>query len=101
MTRRKTATKANPALGSTFDDFLLEDGSYDEVTSAAIKRSLAMKLQQEMEQQAISKVEMARRMATSRRQIDRLLDPENDRVQLDTLFKAASALGKNLTVGLR
>jgi len=98
MTRKKT--KKNPRLGSSFNDFLKADGSYDEVTSAAIKRSLAIELQQEMEEQAITKVEMARRMETSRSQLNRLLDPENDKIQLDTLYKAASALGKSLTLGL-
>lgn len=72
-----------------------------EVTSAAIKRSLALELQREMEEQAITKVEMARRMATSRSQLNRLLDPANDKVQLDTLYKGATALGKSLTLELR
>jgi len=97
---KKSAGKKNPALGSTFNDFLLEDGCYEEVTSTAIKRSLAIEVQREMEKQAITKVEMARRMETSRSQLNRLLDPENDRVQLDTLFKAASALGKRLKLEL-
>ena len=100
MTHKKTTRGKNPSLGSSFNDFLKEEGVYDEVTAAAIKRSLAYELERAMEAQAITKVEMARRMETSRSQLDRLLDPTNDRVQLDTLYKAASALGKRLTLEL-
>jgi len=100
MTRKKTHRQKNPSLGASFNEFLKDDGSYDEVTSAAIKRSLAIELQKEMADQAITKVEMARRMETSRSQLNRLLDPENDKIQLDTLYKAASALGKSLTLEL-
>lgn len=101
MAPKKTTRKKNPSLGSTFTDFLKEDGSYDEVTSTAIKRSLAIELQRAMDDQAVTKVEMARRMETSRSQLDRLLDPANDKIQLDTLYKAASALGKRLSLELR
>ena len=100
MTRKKTTRSKNPSLGSTFNDFLKEEGVYDEVTAVAIKRSLAYELERAMEAQAITKVEMARRMETSRSQLNRLLDPTNDRIQLDTLYKAASALGKSLTLEL-
>ena len=96
MTRKK-----NPHIGSSFDDFLKDKGIYGEVTSTAIKRSIAMKLQKAMEDQLVTKAEMARRMKTSRSQLARLLDPENDKVQLDTLFKAATVLGKNLKLELR
>jgi len=92
--------KKNPHIGSSFDSYLKEDGIYEEVTSIAIKRSLAMELQEAMEDQSISKSEMARRMETSRSHLERLLDPENDKIQLVTLYKAASALGKNLTLEL-
>jgi len=93
--------KKNPHIGSSFDSYLKADGSYEEVTAAVIKRSLAFELQQEMEDQAISKAEMACRMKLSRSQLNRLLDPTNDKIQLDTLYKAASALGKSLTLELR
>jgi predicted XRE-type DNA-binding protein len=101
MKPKQTTRKKNPRLGSSFNDFLQADGTYDEVTSAAIKRSLALQVQREMERQAITKVEMARRMETSRSQLNRLLDPENDKIQLDTLYKAATALGKSLSLELR
>lgn len=90
----------NPHAGSLFDDFLKEQGRYEEVTATALKRVLARQLSQAMEQQNISKVEMARRLNTSRSQLDRLLDPENDKVRLDTLQRAAVALGRTLQIDL-
>jgi hypothetical protein len=73
---------------------------YDDVTATAIKRAIAVQIQHEMTAQNISKSEMARRMKTSATQLGRLLDPTNDRVQLDTLVKAATAVGKSLAVNL-
>jgi antitoxin HicB len=90
----------NPHIGESFDSFLRDEGIHDAVVSTAIKRALALQIEHEMALQSISKSEMARRMKTSATQLGRLLDPGNDRVQLDTLVKAASAVGKNLTVSL-
>ncbi|WP_225772559.1 XRE family transcriptional regulator [Inquilinus sp. Marseille-Q2685] len=90
----------NPHIGESFESFLREDGIYDEVTATAIKRTLALQIEHEMAVQNISKSEMARRMKTSATQLSRLLDPSNDRIQLDTLVKAASAVGKHLAVSL-
>lgn len=90
----------NPHIGESFESFLREDGTYDEVTATAIKRTLALQIEHEMAVQKISKSEMARRMKTSASQLSRLLDPDNDRIQLDTLVKAASAVGKHLAVSL-
>ena len=92
--------KRNPHIGSSFSDFLDEDGIREEVTAHAIKRVLAWQIAQAMKQQRISKVEMARRMKTSRAQLDRLLDPNNDKVQLDTVQRAAAAVGRNLHMEL-
>jgi len=86
-------TKRKGRVGSSFDDFLEEEGLLEEVTAGAVKKVLALQLRQAMKQQRITKVAMARRMRTSRSQLDRLLDPANSRVQLDTLYKAASAVG--------
>ena len=66
----------------------------------AIKRVLAWELEQAMETEGVSKNEMARRMRTSRSQLDRILDPNNDRIQLDTVFKAARALGRDVKLEL-
>ena len=86
----------NPHFGSSFDDWLKEQGIYEEVTTHAIKRVLAWQIEQAMKAQHISKAEMARRMHTSRTQLDRLLDPNNDKVQLDTVQRAAAAVGRTL-----
>ena len=86
----------NPHFGSSFDDWLKEQGIYEEVTTHAIKRVLAWQIEQAMKAQKISKAEMARRMHTSRTQLDRLLDPDNDKVQLDTVQRAAVAIGRTL-----
>ena len=83
-------------LGSDFDDFLKDEGLYEEVTAGAIKRVLTQQISEAMKAGAICKSEMARRMDTSRSQLDRLLDPTNTRIQLDTLFKAARAVGRNV-----
>ena len=90
----------NPRIGETFESFLRDEGIHDDVVSTAIKRTIALQIEHEMAAQSISKAEMARRMKTSTTQLSRLLDPENDRVQLDTLVKAASAVGRSLAVSL-
>ncbi|HWB93108.1 MAG TPA: helix-turn-helix transcriptional regulator [Puia sp.] len=87
-------------IGSSFDDFLKEDGIYEEVTSHAVKRVIAWQLFEAMKARKITKAEMARRMKTSRTQVQRFLDPENNTVQLDTIQKAAAIVGKRLTITL-
>lgn len=83
-------------IGSSFDDWLREEGMYEETTAVAIKRVLARQIGQEMIDRKLSKTNMARRMNTSRAALDRLLDPENDAVTLNTLSKAAVAVGRQL-----
>ena len=87
-------------VGSTLESFLKEEGNYEKSQAIAIKRVISWQLQETMKKQHISKTEMARRMNTSRAHLDRLLDPENDKVQLDTLYKAATAVGKQLHLEL-
>jgi predicted XRE-type DNA-binding protein len=94
-------TKANPHTGSSFDDFLKEDGIYEEVQARALKRALAEQLDDAMQSSKLSKVSMAQRMATSRSQLDRVLDPGNLSIQLDTLIKAASAVGRTVEIRLK
>lgn len=86
--------------GSTFDDFLREEGIYEEATSIATARVLAWQLRQQMQEQHLTKVEMARRMGTSRSQLDRLLKPDSAGVTLDTIHRAAKAVGRELRVEL-
>jgi DNA-binding Xre family transcriptional regulator len=83
-------------IGSSFDDWLREEGIYEETSAVAIKRVLARQISQEMIDRKLSKSDMARRMQTSRAALDRLLDPENDAVTLNTLSKAATAVGRQL-----
>jgi antitoxin HicB len=84
--------------GSTFDSFLEEEGIREEVEGVAIKRILAWQLEQEMKRQQKTKQAMAKQLRTSRSQLDRLLDPQNASVTLDTMSRAARALGKRLVV---
>lgn len=84
--------------GSTFDSFLEDEGIREEVEAVAIKRVLAWQLSRAMHQARKTKREMARQLRTSRSQLDRLLDPQNVSVTLDTIARAAQALGKRLIV---
>jgi antitoxin HicB len=97
---KKAAKKKVGAIGSSFDSFLKQDGTYEEVTARAIKRVLARQLDELMKREEISKTELASRMRTSRAQLDRLLDPENESVTLATLARAAKAVGRNLRMEL-
>ena len=91
----------NPHLGSTLESLLRKDGAYEDAKNHAIKAVLAYKLEQAMKAQNLSKARMAERMATSRSQLDRLLDPENEGVTLHTLKCAAAAVGMRLELELR
>jgi antitoxin HicB len=84
--------------GSTFDSFLEREGIREEVEAVAIKRVLAWQLQQAMRKQQKTKQALARQLRTSRSQLDRLLDPRNVSVTLDTITRAARALGKRLII---
>lgn len=88
------------AVGSSFADFLQEDGIRDEVEDAALKEIIADQLAAAMRERRLTKTAMAARMGTSRRQLDRLLDPTNPSVTLSTLRRAAHAVGRTLTVEL-
>ena len=87
-------------VGQRLDDFLKEQGTYDEVHTTAIKRVIAWQLAEAMKARHITKSEMAKRMNTSRSQLNRLLDPEVQGVELQTLSRAAQILGRNLRVEL-
>jgi hypothetical protein len=87
-------------LGPTLDSFLEEQGIAEETREIAVKRVIAWQLAQVMEEQHINKVEMARRLNTSRAQLDRLLDPDNDSVTLGMLTRAAKAVGRTIRLEL-
>lgn len=82
--------------GSSFDSFLEEEGILEEVDAVAMKRVIAWQLAEAMKAGGISKKAMAARLGTSRSQLDRLLDPQNSAVHLETIAKAARAVGKRL-----
>lgn len=90
----------NPHTGSSFDDFLKEEGIYEEVSSSAIKEVLVWQLEQAMKEQNISKSDMAARMGTSRSQLNRILDPTYTGMSLEALDQAASVLGYELKAEL-
>jgi DNA-binding Xre family transcriptional regulator len=87
-------------IGSSLDDFLEEEGILEEATAHAQKKALAWQLDQAMKQRGFTKTEMARRMRTSRAQLDRLLDPAHTTVKLETMQRAAAILGKSLRIEL-
>jgi predicted XRE-type DNA-binding protein len=91
---------ANTHWGSTLDDFIKEEGLYDEATAAAIKKVIAWQLAEEMKKKSISKKRLAELMHTSRAQIDRILDPDKGNVTIETLLRAASLLGRQLRLDL-
>jgi antitoxin HicB len=88
-------------LGGDFDEFLRDEGLLDDAEATAAKRVIAFQIAEEMKRARITKSEMAHRMKTSRPAVDRLLDPKNRSVTLSTLERAASAVGKKLSVELR
>ena len=77
-------------LGSSLDDFLMEEGQLTEAEAVAAKRVLAFQISQLMAEQQLSKAKMARRMSTSRVAVDRLLDYNTESATLVTLEKAAA-----------
>lgn len=92
--------KNSSRTGSNFDDFLKEQDMFDEVTAKALKRAISEQLKESMQEQNITKVALAARMETSRTQVDRLLDPNNLKIQFDSLVRAASAVGKHVEIRL-
>ena len=93
-------TAPNPPIGSTFESFLEEEGMLDTCTTAAIRRFLARQVERAMRERGLTKSAMARAMRTSRPALDRLLDPSDPLVTLDTLQRAAAAVGRRLRVEL-
>jgi hypothetical protein len=87
--------------GTSFDSFLRKQGMYEDVQAAAVKRAIAEAIEDGMASAGLTKLEMARRMRTSRSQLDRVLDPGYTAVQLDSVVKAAAALGQELRFSFR
>ncbi len=94
-------TRKNKHSGSSFDSFLKEEGILEEVEAVAIKRVIAWQLSEAMRKGGVTKKAMAARLKTSRSQLDRLLDPDNAAVHLQTITRAARALGKRVSLTLK
>jgi predicted DNA-binding protein (UPF0251 family) len=86
--------------GSDFRDFLKEQGVLGEVEARALKQAMSLQIRRLLDEKSVTKAEMAARMKTSRAAVDRLLDPSNSSVTLNTLGKAARALGRKVKIEL-
>jgi antitoxin HicB len=98
----ETVTRKNarsPKLGSSIDDFLKEEGIFEEAQALAVKEVVAWKLAQAMKKRKISKARMATLLKTSRSQVDRILDPKRD-ITLGSLQRAAALVGQRLVIEL-
>ncbi|WP_348259938.1 Fis family transcriptional regulator [Mesorhizobium sp. STM 4661] len=93
-------SKGHIARDETLDEFLAKEGMLAETEELALKEIIADQIRQAMKASGITKTAMAARMKTDRRQLDRLLDPNNPSVTLSTLRRAASAVGRSLRVEL-
>lgn len=93
-------SKSNPHIGSGFDDFLQEEALLEEVTAVATKRVIAWQIKEAMKVSGLNKKTLAERMHTSRSQLDRVLDKNDTGLTLETLSRAASALGYRVKVDL-
>lgn len=90
--------KTVPPIGQSFDDFLNEDGIADAVQIEAQLRVLAWKIEQQRKQIGLTKAALAKEMATSRSQLDRILKPDSAAVTVEILERAARAVGLRLTL---
>ena len=95
-----TNRKGKIDRSESFDEFLAKDGLLAEAEDAALKEIIADQIKVAMQEEGLTKSKMAAHMRTSRRQLDRLLDPTNPSVTLATLRRAASAVGRKVRVEL-
>lgn len=91
----------NKHIGSTFDDFLDDEGIREDVENTAVKKIIAFGMRDAMREKGLTKTEMAARMGTSRAAVDRLLNPLNDSVTLASLTKAADVLDKKIILRIQ
>ena len=92
--------KKHPNIGANFDEFLAEEGELEQSTAIAIKRVIAWQLGQAMKETGTTKSALARRMKTSRTVVDRVLDGADASLTLDTMTRAATALGRRIKFDL-
>jgi antitoxin HicB len=91
--------KRNPRIGSSLDDFLKEDGTFEELQVRAVKEVVAWQLEEAMKKRKVSKAGLAKMLRTSRTQVNRLLDPASD-VTLSSLQRAAALVGRQVRLEL-
>ncbi len=91
---------ANRHMGSSIDDFLREEGVLEEFQARSIKEVIAWQLNQAMKERKLSRRRLAEMMHTSRTQVDRVLNPEDGNVTIETLQRAAAVLGRRVRVEL-
>lgn len=96
----KKKPQANMHRGSDFGDFLVEEGLMPEVEVLALKRVVALQIQEALAEEKLTKTELAHRMRTSRAALDRILDPDNPSLTVASLGKAAAALGRKVDLKL-
>lgn len=96
----KKQTRPNTHRGSALRDFLAEEKILPEVEALAMKKAIALQLQRILDEERISKTQLASRMKTSRAALDRILNPASASLTLGTLAKAAAALGRRVTLRL-
>lgn len=92
--------ETNKHRGSNFDEFLKEQGIYEEAKNRSVKKVIAWQIAEAMKEQNLSKTTMAEKMKTSRSQLDRLLDPKGENITLETLSKAAAIVGRKIKLEL-
>ena len=91
----------NPHFGASLDDFLEEEHILEEANARSLKKVLAWQIEEAMKARGLTKTEMAHRMGTSRSQLNRLLDPDNESLTLSTLSSVATILGKQVELRLK
>lgn len=96
----KKQVQANIHRGSDFSEFLADEGLLPEVELLALKRVVAFQIQEALEQENLSKTQLAKRMKTSRAALDRILDPTNPSLTVASLGRAAAALGRKVDLKL-
>ena len=97
--KRKSSKTRTKHMGSSIDDFLKEEGIFEEAQAQAVKEVVAWQLDEAMRKQKISKSKMASLLKTSRTQVDRLLNPKND-ITLSSLQRAAAMVGRRVMIDL-
>lgn len=95
------ATLNKRHIGSTLDSFLEEEGILEQTEAVAMKRAITYQIIRVLEKSEMSQAELARRMGTSKAAVNRLLNPDNASITLQTLAKVATALGKKLSLSIK